>query len=64
MNNSVHLSEDQSHIEFEKDSSCPATLAKFKKAAEVHSFFTFVQKYQLQDKAVKVLQKILKTKKK
>lgn len=63
MDNSVHLSEDQTHIEFEKDNSCPATLAKFKKATEVHSFFAFIQKYQLQDKAIKVLDKVLKTKK-
>lgn len=63
MNNNVHLSEDQTYIEFEKDNSCPATLAKFKKATEVSSFFTFIQKYQLQDVAAKVLQKILKTKK-
>ncbi|MBE8163360.1 MAG: hypothetical protein HAW63_05170 [Bdellovibrionaceae bacterium] len=63
MNNSVHLSEDQTCIEFEKDSSSPATLAKFKKAAEVHSFFAFIQKYQLSDIAIKILQKILKTKK-
>lgn len=63
MNNSVYLSENQTHIEFEKDTSCPSTLAKFKKAKEVHSFFYFIQKYQLQELSSKILQKLIKTKK-
>lgn len=63
MNNSVHFSEDQTHIEFEKENSCPSTLAKFKKASEVHSFFSFIQEYQLEEKAQKILAKILKLKK-